>query len=308
MAKWTTDNIPSMQGKVVVVTGANSGIGFEAVKVFVQKGAHVVMAARNMTKAQKAHDAVLLLGGRGSAEIIHLDLADLKSVRTFADTFRQAHIKLDVLVNNAGVMMLPFMQTKDGFEMQIGTNHLGHFALTSMLMSPLLASDHSRIVTVSSLMHLTGDVNLLDLNWEQRDYNKSQAYADSKLANLLFTYELQRRLTAKGENTLAVACHPGYASTQLQGAGARIEGKRTSLAAVNIGNVLFAQSAEKGALPTLMAATDPAASGGDYYGPRGRVRGFPKKAKSNAKSHDVATAKALWELSEKLTGTQYALV
>lgn len=208
--KWAAANIRDLTGKVVVVTGANSGIGWEATKVFTEKGAHVVMASRSVAKANEAQRNL-----SGSSEVARLDLASLASVRDFAEGFKSKHDKLDILVNNAGVMAIPYRLTEDGFEMQFGTNHLGHFALTGLLMEPLLAGDQSRVVSVSSSAHTMGSMQWNNLAWEN-DYSEWSAYGMSKLANLLFAFELQRKFEAKGINALSIGCHPGYAATNLQ--------------------------------------------------------------------------------------------
>jgi NAD(P)-dependent dehydrogenase (short-subunit alcohol dehydrogenase family) len=228
-------------------------------------------------------------------------------VRSFAAAFLEKHPQLDVLCNNAGVMALPYRKTADGFEMQFGTNHLGHFALTGLLIERLLATPQSRVVNVSSTAHRIGQMNFDDLNGE-KSYGKWRAYGQSKLANLLFTYELQRRLEAAKAGTIAVACHPGYAATNLQAAGARMEGSSLMESIMDLGNRLFSQSAAMGALPTVYAATAPAVRGGDYVGPDGFMEnwGSPKKVQSNARSHERSDAARLWEISEKLTGVRFA--
>lgn len=289
MTKWTAADIADQQGRTFVVTGANSGLGEVAARALAKAGAHVVLACRDTAKG----DAVARTIG-DNAEVRRLDLADLASVRDFAAGIDS----VDVLVNNAGVMAVPRRKTVDGFEMQIGTNHLGHFALTGLLLAKIT----DRIVTMSSTAHKMGSVDLDDLNWENRKYNRWSAYGQSKLANLLFTYELQRRLAAAGSSVKAVAAHPGYASTNLQ---AHTESVQDKLMAV--GNRIFAQSAEMGALPMLYAAAAPDVAGGSYLGPDGlfEQRGHPKVVGSNNKSRDEKTAGALWSLSENLTGVEY---
>ncbi|MFF1550060.1 oxidoreductase [Rhodococcus erythropolis] len=291
MTKWTAEDVVDQTGRTFVVTGANSGLGEVVARALGKAGADVVLACRDTTKA----DVVAAEIG-SNAVVRKLDLSDLSSVRAFAD----ATDKVDVLVNNAGVMAVPFRRTVDGFEMQIGTNHLGHFALTGMLKDKLT----DRVVTMSSALHQLGTVDLDDLNFERRKYNRWLAYGQSKLANLLFTYELQRRLAASGSPLKALASHPGYASTNLQGHTESIQDKL-----MGIGNSIFAQSAEMGALPELWAATAPDAFGGSYIGPDGpfEQRGYPKVVGSNKKSHDTRTAAGLWNLSEKLTGVSYGI-
>ena len=291
MTKWTAEDVVDQTGRTFVVTGANSGLGEVVARALGKAGADVVLACRDTTKAD------LVAAEIGSNAVVRkLDLSDLSSVRAFAD----ATDKVDVLVNNAGVMAVPFRRTVDGFEMQIGTNHLGHFALTGLLKDKLT----DRVVTMSSALHQLGTVDLDDLNFERRKYNRWLAYGQSKLANLLFTYELQRRLAASGSPLKALASHPGYASTNLQGHTESIQDKL-----MGIGNSIFAQSAEMGALPELWAATAPDAFGGSYIGPDGpfEQRGYPKVVGSNKKSHDTRTAAGLWNLSEKLTGVSYGI-
>ena len=296
---WTAANIPNLAGKVIVVTGANSGIGWEATKVFAEKGAHVVLASRSIAKAEAAQRDL-----SGSSEGARLDLASLASVRAFADGFKAKHDKLDILVNNAGVMAIPYRKTEDGFEMQFGTNHLGHFALTGLLMAPLLAADKSRVVSVSSSAHTAGTMHWDNLAWES-DYSEWGAYGMSKLANILFANELQRKFEAAGVAASSVACHPGYAATNLQA----IEPERLLMRLTNLmmkaTNRVLAQSAEMGALPTLYAALAADVNGGDYIGPAGGMRGYPAKAQSNTKSHNREDAAKLWAVSERLTDVKY---
>ncbi|GAF44568.1 MULTISPECIES: oxidoreductase [Rhodococcus] len=289
MTKWTASDIVDQSGRTFVVTGANSGLGEVAARALGKAGAHVVLACRNTHKGEVVARSI-----GDNAEVRRLDLSDLASVREFAAGVDS----VDVLVNNAGVMAVPQRKTADGFEMQIGTNHLGHFALTGLLLDKIT----DRVATMSSAAHQAGTIHLDDLNWERRKYNRWSAYGQSKLANLLFTYELQRRLSAAGSPVKAVAAHPGYASTNLQ---AHTESVQDKLMAV--GNRIFAQSAEMGALPMLYAATAPDVIGGSYIGPDGlfEQRGHPKVVGSNKKSRDEHTARALWSLSEDLTGVEF---
>jgi NAD(P)-dependent dehydrogenase (short-subunit alcohol dehydrogenase family) len=304
--QWTAGDVPDCSGRVFVVTGANSGIGLEAARVLAGRGAHLVLACRDTGKAEIALTEILRAHPGASVEAMELDLASLDSVRKFAERFLAAHPRLDVLVNNAGVMALPHRRTADGFEMQFGTNHLGHFALTGLLLERLLDGDGHRVVTVSSTAHRGGKMSFDDLQSE-RSYSKWGAYGQSKLANLLFTYELQRRLARKGAGCIAVACHPGYASTNLQFAGPRMEGSRLLEGVMRLANRLFSQGADMGALPTLYAATAPDVEGGDYIGPGsvGEIWGAPRKVRSSSRSHDRAAATRLWDVSEKLTGVRY---
>jgi NAD(P)-dependent dehydrogenase (short-subunit alcohol dehydrogenase family) len=303
---WTADAVPNLDGRTIVVTGANSGIGFEAALVFARKGAHVVLACRDPRRAAGAVDAIRAARANASVEVAALDLASLASIRACAAALRGTLRRIDVLCNNAGVMALPYRQTADGFEMQIGTNHLGHFALTGLLLPLLLDAPGARIVTVSSGAHRMGKIRFDDLHWQQR-YAKWSAYGQSKLANLLFAYELQRRLEAAKTPTISVACHPGYAATNLQFVGPRMEGSTLMERLTGLGNRLLAQSAAMGALPTLYAATAGDVRGGDYIGPNGigELWGTPRKVGSNARSRDREAAARLWTLSEQLTGVRF---
>ncbi len=303
---WTSNQIPNLSGKTLIVTGGNSGLGYEAALQFAGKGAHVVLACRNPEKARGAIEAITSAKPGASLEAMELDLASLSSVRGFAKNFLDTHGALDVLCNNAGVMALPHRRTLDGFEMQFGTNHLGHFALTGLLLERLLGTPGARVVTVSSTMHRTGKIHFDDLQWERR-YSKWGAYGQAKLANLLFTYELQRKLDAKGASLITVACHPGYAATNLQATGPRMQGSKLMERMTQVANRLFSQSAAMGALPTLYAATSPDVRGGDYIGPNGFMEnwGHPKKVGSSVRSRDEAAAAQLWEVSESLTAVHY---
>jgi NAD(P)-dependent dehydrogenase (short-subunit alcohol dehydrogenase family) len=304
---WTADDIPAQAGKTFVVTGANSGIGYEAALELARKGATVVLACRDQGKGRAAVDAIKSKHRSASVALMELDLADLKSIGRFADAVQSAHAELHGLLNNAGVMAIPYRRTADGFEMQFGTNHLGHFALTGLLLDRLLATPGARVVTVSSNAHKFGAMRWDDLQWE-RGYRKWFAYSQSKLANLLFANELQRRLTAAKAAPISVACHPGYAATNLQGAGPRMQGSSIVGAVMELANRVFAQNAAMGALPTLYAATAPDVRGGDYVGPDGLGEqwGHPKKVSSNARAKDAESQRRLWETSERLTGVRYA--
>ena len=293
---WTTENIPSLAGKTAIVTGSNSGIGFEAAKALAAKNAKVIMACRNTEKGEKAAAEIRSLYPGSNIIVAELNLGHLASVRTFAGNFLQENDRLDMLINNAGIMMPPYGKTTDGFELQFGTNHLGHFALTGLLLPLLLKTGESRVVNVSSSAHKAGKINFDDLGSEQ-SYAKMKAYGQSKLANLLFTYELQRRFDAAGSGSIASAAHPGWSSTNLQ----RHSGTLNWL------NPVFGQKASMGALPTLRAATGTDVRGGDYYGPGGfmEMKGSPYRVESNDRSHDTETARQLWEVSEKMTGVSY---
>jgi NAD(P)-dependent dehydrogenase (short-subunit alcohol dehydrogenase family) len=304
--RWTEENVPGLGGRVAVVTGANSGLGLEAGRVLAQRGAHVVLAVRSAARGDAAAAAIRAGAPEARLEVMSLDLASLASVRDFARAVLAGHDRLDMLLNNAGVMAIPYRKTADGFEMQFGTNHLGHFALTGLLLPLILETPGARVVTVSSSAHLVGRIRFDDLNGE-RSYSKWGAYGQSKLANLLFAYELQRRLSAAGSGAISAAAHPGFANTDLQLVGPRMEGSRLGVQAMGLFNRLLAQSAPMGALPEIYAATSPAVRGGDYIGPDGFLEqwGFPKKVQSNARSRDEDVAARLWVTSEQLTGVNY---
>lgn len=301
---WTTADIPDLSGKVIVVTGANSGIGFEAAKAFAQKGAHTVLACRDQGRAEDALRRIQAQVMDASVEIMLLDLASQASVRRFAAEFRERYAHLDVLVNNAGIMWVSHGLTEDGFERHFGVNHLGHFALTGLLLDLLLDTPGSRVVTVSSNGHHTGTMNFDNLMYEGgKGYNRQRAYGRSKLANLLFTYELQRRFEAAGAEAMALAAHPGGTATNL---GRHVQDRwyaRLLWPPIK----LLLQDAAMGALPTLRAAVDPGAQGGDYFGPEGFLeqRGYPVAVQSSTASQDPDDARRLWSLSEQLTGVRY---
>lgn len=307
-ARWTVDDIPDQSGKTVIITGANSGLGYESALALAGKGARVVLACRDQAKGRTAVEQITAAHPRATVALMALDLCSLAAIRAFSDEVLARFPRIDVLINNAGVMALPYRTTADGFEMQFGTNHLGHFALTGHLLERLNATPGARVVTVSSGFHRLGRIRFDDPHW-QRGYRRWPAYGQSKLANLLFAYELQRRLQAAGAGTISVAAHPGYAATNLQAAGPRMQGSSLLERVTDFGNALFAQSAALGALPQLYAATAPGVQGGDYYGPDGlgEMRGFPKRVTSNARSLDQDAARRLWELSERLTGVTYPL-
>jgi NAD(P)-dependent dehydrogenase (short-subunit alcohol dehydrogenase family) len=304
MSRWTEADIPDQRGRTAVVTGANSGIGFQAARALAEHGARVVLAVRDPDKGEAAAERVVMGAPQAARpEVRRLDLADLASVRAFAEAFGEP---LDLLVNNAGVMALPRRTTADGFEMQFGTNHLGHFALTGLLLDRLLERPGARVVTVSSGAHRTGRIRFDDLQGERR-YQRWLAYGQSKLANLLFAAELQRRATAAGLDLLSVAAHPGYASTNLQVRGAQMDGSTIKEQGALLLNRLVGQSEEMGALPTLYAATAPDVRGGGYFGPDGPFegRGHPRPVGRSGAARDEAVARRLWEVSEELTGVRY---
>jgi NAD(P)-dependent dehydrogenase (short-subunit alcohol dehydrogenase family) len=295
-ARWTTDDVPGQQGRLAVVTGANTGLGFETARALAVRGASVVLAVRNLDKGKEAAARIAVAAPGASVAVQELDLTSLDSVRAAAAELGAAHQRIDLLICNAGVMYPPKQTTGDGFELQFGTNHLGHFALTGLLLERMLPVPGSRVVTVSSVGHrIRARINFDDLQWE-RSYSRVRAYGQSKLANLMFTYELERRLSGSG-TTIAVAAHPGFAATELM---------RNSPAAAAV-TPLFSQNAAMGALPVLRAATDPGVLGGQYYGPGGflGLRGYPKLAGSTRRSHDAAVQRRLWAVSEELTGVTF---
>ena len=294
---WTIANIPDQSGRTAVVTGANTGLGYETAAALAAKGAHVVLAVRNLDKGKAAADLIARRTPGADVTLQQLDLTSLHSVREAADQLHAALDHVDLLVNNAGVMMTPHETTKDGFELQFGTNHLGHFALTGRLLDLLLATPGSRVVTVSSIGHRFGRIRFDDLQSE-RSYNRFSAYGQAKLANLLFTYELQRRLA--GRETVAVAAHPGGATSEL---GRHLPGPLEMFFAA------LQQDTETGALPSLRAATDPVVAGGQYVGPGGflETRGTPKVVSSSRRSRDTAVQRRLWAVSEQLTGVTFDL-
>ena len=303
---WSDKDIPDQRGKLALITGGNSGIGYEAALALAGKGAHVILAVRSIDKGQEAATAIKHVHSGALVEVMELDLSDLGSIRRFADIFHERFAALPLLIDNAGVMALPYRRTADGFEMQFGTNHLGHFALTGLLLPAILSTPQARVVVVSSGMHESGRIDFDNLDGA-RSYQPWGAYSQSKLANLLFAYELQRRFQAAGADALAVGCHPGYAATNLQATGSRMAGSRVRELLFAVANRLVAQSAAMGALPTLYAATSPDVHGGEYIGPKGLggMRGAPGTASSSALSHDRAVAARLWQVSEQLTGVQY---
>lgn len=303
---WTEMNMPELTGQRVLITGANSGIGFEAARAMAQRNAHVILACRTESKALAAMARIRSLYPKAQLQFMPLDLGNLQSVRDMAALFFEQYDSLDILVNNAGVMWLPESRTVDGFETQLGTNHLGHFALTGLLLPALLKAPGSRIVTVSSIAHKDGNLHFDDL-WLEKGYAKHKAYAQSKLANLVFARELQRRLTQAGCSSLSIAVHPGVSATHLAAPGLEQDGHPLLAKLAHWLMPLIAQGSSKGALPTLYAATSHDAEGGEYYGPGGfyEFYGYPVKATSTGRSQKPEWGKQLWEISEKLTGVQY---
>jgi NAD(P)-dependent dehydrogenase (short-subunit alcohol dehydrogenase family) len=300
MTKWTTADIPDQSGRVAVITGANTGLGYETALALAAHGAHVVLAVRDLDKGKDAISRIVAQSPQADVALQELDLTSLESVRAASRQLRADYDRIDLLINNAGVMYTPKSTTKDGFELQFGTNHLGHFALTGLLLDRLLPVADSRIVTVSSIGHrIRADIHFDDLQWEH-SYNRVSAYGQAKLANLLFTYELQRRLAPVG-TTIAVAAHPGGSNTELM---RHLPGWAASFYPVL--EPLF-QDPSMGALPQLRAATDPSVQGGQYYGPDGfgQTRGYPKIVGSSKKSHDAERQRRLWTVSQELTAVTY---
>lgn len=297
MTNWTTENIPNQKGKVVIVTGSSSGIGYETARILANKDATVIIAVRNLEKGKTAAEKIEQDYKEANLHILELDLADLESVKNFADTFKQEYSQLDLLINNAGVMIPPYTKTNDGFELQFGTNHLGHFALTGQLLDLLAKTENSKIVNVSSTAHRYGNLDFDDLNWENRKYKPWNAYGDSKISNLYFTFELDRKLKENNLNIITTAAHPGWTKTELQRNSGFIE----------FLNGFFAQDITMGALPTLRAAFDSEAKGGNYFGPNGfkEMRGFPVKVDSIDLSKDEKIAEKLWRVSEELTNVTF---
>ncbi|MFJ9761011.1 oxidoreductase [Streptomyces sp. NPDC101149] len=306
--QWTAQQVPDQSGRTAVITGANTGIGFETALVLARQGAHVVLAVRDTARGAQAKERLAAAVPGARITVQSLDLSSLQSVRAAAEAFGAAGLRIDVLINNAGIMYAKqFQRTADGFELHFGTNHLGHFALTGLLLERMLDVPGSRIVTVSSMGHRQGGpMDLGDVNWAGRPYNPTAAYAHSKRANVMFTYALQRRLAQRAA-TIAVAAHPGGADT----GGSR----RTTADRSRLGRALFAglvrplliQSPDRGAWPILRAASDPAVEGGQYYGPGGflQSKGHPKAVTSNAQSCDEAAQHRLWQISQELTGVRF---
>jgi NAD(P)-dependent dehydrogenase (short-subunit alcohol dehydrogenase family) len=294
--KWITQDIPSQEGRTAIVTGANSGIGYETAKALAEKGATVVMACRNLDKANAAADKIRQEMPGAKLAVMQLDLADLASVRAFAKAFSAKYDKLDLLINNAGIMIPPFTKTKDGFEVQFGANHLGHFALTGLLLPLIQNTPGARVVNVSSDAHRMGRIDFDNLQSE-KGYRPWAAYGQSKLANLLFTLSLNELLKETNTDAIAVASHPGTATTNLQ----------AHSSVISLLTRFMAQSPEMGALPSLRAATAPDVQANDFYGPGGLagMRGHPKKVQGSAAAKDAEVAKRLWEVSEALTGVHY---
>ena len=302
MEKWTLNNVANLDGKVIIVTGGNSGLGFESVKAFAGKGASVVLTSRNMQKGEDAKTEILKAHPDSKVEVLELDLMDLESVEAFVKQFEIKYDRLDVLLNNAGIMTTPYFKTKDGYEGQMGTNHLGHFALTAQLMKMIKATPGSRVVNVSSGGHRFGKMDFDNLLFEDgKDYSPMKAYGRSKLSNLLFTYELERQFESSGIKAIAVASHPGGSRTNLD---RHVKGKIWFKLIWPIFRLTTMGQAQ-GALPQIRASVDGEVKGGQYYGPHRNMTGYPVVVKSNQASHNMADARKLWEMSEELTGISF---
>jgi NAD(P)-dependent dehydrogenase (short-subunit alcohol dehydrogenase family) len=308
MTRWTSADIPHQTGRIVLVTGANSGLGLRTAEALAAKGASVLMGCRDATRGEVARSEVAAGATGPSPEVVPLDLADLGSVRDAAQSVADTVERVDVLVNNAGVMAMPLRHTANGFELQFGTNHLGHYALTGLLLPALRRADGPRVVTVSSNLHRMGRNDWSDPNWERRRYLRWPAYGQSKLANLLFTRELARRAHEAGSSLVAVAAHPGNSATHLLATSTDASGYRLVGQVMNWGNRLIAQPDSAGALPQLYAATMPDVIPGEYFGPDGlfQLRGHPTRVGSSPAAQDDEAARRLWQLSEELTGIKYA--
>lgn len=305
--RWSAADAPDMRGKTAVITGANSGIGFEAAKVLATRGATVVLACRNAGRAADAVSRIRAVAPDADLATLDLDLGSLASVRKAAETLCAERPVIDVLVNNAGVIMVPYGRTEDGFELHFGVNHLGHFVFTGLVLPAVLAAEAGRVVTVGSNGHRLGRLDFDDLDYT-RGYRPLRGYGRSKLANLLFAYELQRRLAAAGARAQSLAAHPGGANTEVGGGFTGPVRRRLKRFIDHVPNPIV-HSAHKGALPILRAAVDPAARGGEYYGPSGllKMTGHPVVVSSNAASREPTTAARLWEVSQQLTGVVYPI-
>lgn len=304
MAKWTTNNIPDQTGRVVIITGANSGLGYETALALGKKNATVIMACRNISKGESARDQILAEVPQANLNLMQLDLGSLESVHQFASNFREKYSQLDLLINNAGIMAIPRSETKDGFETQFGVNHLGHFALTGLLIDMIVQTENSRVVNVSSSANYMGRINFDDLMGEQ-SYSRYMAYGQSKLANVLFSNELNRRLESAGVSTISLSSEPGLAKTNLQTTTAHHSGNILERIFYPIMMNTMAHSQAMGALTQLFAAIAPEANGRDYIAPEFMMRGHPKKARANKSAYDKAIAKRLWEVSEELTSVTF---
>lgn len=302
--KWTSKNIPDLTGKKIIVTGGNSGLGFESVKALAIKGADLILASRSIEKGETAKQQIIADNPNVHVTVMQLDLLDSSSIKNFTNKYKKKYKQLDVLLNNAGIMATQYSSTKDGFEIQMATNHLGHFALTGLLLDIISKTQNSRVVNVSSLTHQIGNMDFKNLLFKGgKDYSPMKAYGRSKLANILFTYELQRFFEANNINSIAVAAHPGYANTKLV---QHLFAKFLYILLTPFIYLILPPQAQA-ALSEIRASVDPNVKGGEYYGPDGftGMKGFPVVIKSNDKSYNIDDAKKLWEISEKLTGVYF---
>jgi len=304
--KWTEKDLPDLTGKTIIITGANSGTGFAATNFMSAKGATVVMACRNPDKAKAALQLIKKENATAKLEIIPLDLSSLASIKQFSETFKSKYDSLSVLINNAGMCQTPELKTKDGFEMQMGVNHLGHYALTGRLMDRLVSTENSRVVTMASMNHEQGQINFDNL-FLTGEYHQMRAYEQSKLANLLFAYELSRKLTQTGAGVESIAAHPGFVKTNIMKTNDHTQRAFGFKMMFNILDLLLAMTPEKGSLGIMRAATDRTLENGDYVGPTkmGGFRGLPKLLTSSENSYNEKDAATLWEMSTELTGVKY---
>ena len=300
---WTVSDIKDLTGKVIIVTGANSGLGYEATKIYAEHGATVIMACRSIERAQTAKDKIMIAHKGSNLDLMELNLGSLKSINEFVTSFKKRYKKIDILMNNAGIMTVPYGLTEDGFELQNGVNHLGHFALTAQLFDVIKKTPHSRIINIASAAHKAGKMDFDNYLFEKGKYSKIKSYGRSKLSNLLFTYELDRRIKAKGLDIKVLAAHPGSSST---GLARYLNSKRYERIAASIFNKM-SQSPYHGTLPQVRASLDEEALGGQYYGPSGimEMKGKPVLVKSNKRSHNLEDAKKLWDISEELTKIKF---
>ena len=308
MSNWKQDNIPDQTGKIIVITGANSGLGFESAKTLASKGATIVMAVRNLSKGDAAYNDILRENPNASLDLMKLDVSNLESVHEFAAAFKAKYDRLDILLNNAGVMAIPRQETADGFEMQLGVNHLGHFALTGLLLDVVVKTPNARIHNVTSSANYMGSINFDDLMGEQ-EYSRWGAYGQSKLANVFFTFELQKRLTAARYDTIVNTSHPGLVVTNLQANS--VEQSQTGIEGLlyRVIEPIMAQDITMGVLPMLYGMTAEDAKGGAFYGPRTfNLRGYPAEKKANKAAYDTDALRRFWEVSEKLTGIRYDIL
>ncbi|MCE7748777.1 MAG: SDR family NAD(P)-dependent oxidoreductase [Candidatus Heimdallarchaeota archaeon] len=306
--KWTKENIPDLKGKTIIITGANSGLGLEITRVLSYKNPTIIMACRNLEKAENAKKSILEKNPKAQLDIIQINLSKLSSVKNFAKKFTEKYSKLDILFNNAGVMFASKKITEDGLELHMAANHYGHFVLTGLLLNQLSESENARIVSISSMGHRFGKINFKDLNYDKR-YNKTVAYSNSKIANLYFAYELNRKLKETNSSVISIAAHPGWTRTNLQTAGGQIDDSKGQIRFWNFMNKFMSQNVEMGVLPQLRAAFDPDAKGGEYFSPEKflHLRGYPIIKPSNKRSRNTKIAKQFWEISEKLTGYSYEI-